>query len=525
MRNPMRVVSEQIISPFFNWLSFSGIRSSFRVIGSTFWPSAHPRSEGTIINYDLARQYYRNSGDNALGASFAKPIIDLQVGFIGIPTVQVDDIDEDDPPNSTVDTDTNDFLNECISDSWAPDLQEMFKSALRDSKVIVRFRRPDILDPLMTIDEADRYTIECIPPERVTLEYNLHNKNIIEKATVIHRMIIVVQEGDVATGLEPIEEEHDIVEIVTRDDYTYFDQNTHTWLADMAAPNRWGFVPFVEVFNEWDAALQGGQSDIESVIPFLNAFHDVLAQGLQAHKYHSTPKIKMKLMDVGNFIKNNFPDAWDETTGRIKQGATVNWSGREIIFFNSEEDGSFLEAKSVLGDTRALLDFLIDCISIASQTPEWAFMRVDSGSANSDRNAQTVPFLRKVMRKRISFNKPIQTLCKMALVAYGEIPYSPKVVWDTVRPDDQLVMAQAFQQIIMGLEVAAQRGEISDNTYRETIRQFLPLMGDGVTEAKTAIPPPPPPPQLMPGESQNGNTPSSGTSSVPVKAGQQGGNE
>jgi hypothetical protein len=65
----------------------------------------------------------------------------------------------------------------------------------------------------------------------------------------------------------------------------------------------------------------------------------------------------------------------------------------------------FLEAQSVLGDTKTLLEFLIDCICIASQTPEWAFMRVDSGSANSDRNAQTVPFVKKIERKRRNFAK------------------------------------------------------------------------------------------------------------------------
>jgi len=511
----LRQVSEQILtSPIFSFFSFAGIRSAFRLVGGTFWPKAHPRDEGTIVNYDLCRQMYRNSGDNALGTAFAKPIVDLQVGFIGIPTVQIDDASND----------VNDLLNECITDSWAGDLQEMFKDAIRDSKIIVRFRRPDVLDPLMTMDEADHFRIECVPPERVDLEYNMHNKNIIEKATVIHRMTILVKEGDISMGLQPQYEEHDVIEEITRDSYTYFDQTANAYIGDMAASNSWGFVPFVEVYNEWDSALQGGQSDLESVIPFLNAFHDVMAQGLQAHRYHSTPKIKMKLVDVGNFIRNNFPEAWDETTGTIKQGASVNWSGREIIFFNSEEDGEFLEAKSVLGDTRSLLDFLIDCISIASQTPEWAFMRVDAGSANSDRNAQTVPFIRKIMRKRISFNKAIQQLCKMALVAYGEIPYSPKVVWDVVRPDDQLVLAQAFQQIIMGLEVAAQRGEISDDTYRETIRQFLPLMGDSQTEIANAIQPPPMP-ALPAGNPQNGNTPAGGTSSVPVKAGPQGGNE
>ena len=67
----------------------------------------------------------------------------------------------------------------------------MFKESIRDSKVIVRLRKPDILDPLMTLEEAEHFQVECIPPERVDIQYNMRNRNIIEQVTVIHRMVIV----------------------------------------------------------------------------------------------------------------------------------------------------------------------------------------------------------------------------------------------------------------------------------------------------------------------------------------------
>lgn len=513
VRNIFRVVAEQFSSPF-SWISISGIRSTFRLVGNRFWPKTHPLAEGTIVNYDYTRALYRNSGENQLGGGFAKPIINLPVAFIGIPTVSVGDeiLDQ--------------FLNECLTIYWSAEFQQMLRDAMRDSRVIVRVGRHDILDPLMTMEESQHLFIECIPPERVELERNMRNKNIIERALIIHRMTIITSEGDIALGIEPQTEEHDVLEIVTRDQYRFFDQNTNTWLTDMATPNPDGFVPFLEVANEWDASLQGGQSDLESVIPFINAFHDVVIQGLQAHKYHSTPKVKLKLADVTPFIKNNFPAAWDETTGTVKPGTEISWQGREIIFLQSEDEMEFLEAASVLGDTKTLAEFLIDCICIASETPEWAFMRVDSGSANSDRNAQTVPFLKKIDKKRVNFAKSVQQLCKMALVMYGEIPVTPKVMWQVVRADDQLIISQAFQQLLMGLEVALQAGEISDTTYRETIRQFLPFMAGGPEEAlqgaadlkkrMAALP--------APVVSQNGNTPH-GTSSVPVKSGPQGANQ
>lgn len=462
-------ISEMLSAPF-TWVSFTGIRSTFRLVGQVFWPKSHPAGEGTIVNYDMTRAMYRNSGDNALGAAFAKPIVDLQVGFIGIPRATTG--------NETIDQ----YLNECISTYWTDEIQQFIRDSIRDSKVIVRVSKPDILDPLMTMEEADHCKLECIPPERVSIERNVRNRNIIERATVLHRMTFVIDEGDPTMNVEPREEEHDVLEIIDRDSYRFFDQFTNEWLTEMETPNTAQVVPLIEIHHEWDASLQGGQSDLESVIPFIHAFHDVVAQGLQAHRYHSTPKVKLKLSDVAPFIRNNFPDAWDETTGTVRNGAEISWRGREIIFLQAEDDMDFLEATSVLGDTKILAEFLIDCICIASQTPEWAFMRVDSGSANSDRNAQTVPFVKKIGKKRNGFQKYVQEVCKVALVLSGEIPYRPKVTWEVVRADDQVVTMQAFQQLMMGIEVARQRGEISDATYQEAMRQFLPMMGSNSQE-------------------------------------------
>ncbi len=469
----LKSVAEMIVPPW-GWFSFDGIRSSFRAVGLRFWPQSHPTGAGTVVNYDYCRKLYRNSGDNAFGGGFAKPIVDLQVGFIGLPFA------------STQDEETDDFLNECLTDHWADELQQMLRDAMRDSKTIVRLRKPDILDPLMTIEEAQHCTLEIIPPDRVDIERSLTNRNIIERAVILHHMTFVIDDGDVATGVEPQVEEHDVLEVITRDRYTFFDKTTNTWLDDLASPNRWGFVPVEEVYNEWDAALEGGQSDFETVIPFINAFHDLLAQGLQAHKYHSTPKVKLKLGDVAPFIKNNFPEALDEN-GNIKPNAEISWRGREILFLQDTDDMEFLEARSVLGDTKTLAEFIIDCICIASQTPEWAFMRVDSGSANSDRNAQTVPFVKKIERKRKNFNKHVQNLCKMVMVVVGEIPVRPTLTWEVIRVDDQMIEMQAFQQLVMGLEVAAQRGEISDETYRKMMRQFIPMMKRSDQEAKDAL--------------------------------------
>lgn len=496
----MAVIGEQIrdlTRTIFPPWNFGGIRTWARNLGITFW--SKPDFASTQVNYEYTRELYRNEGSYCLGSGFAKPIVDLQVAFVGIPIA------------NTENERTNDFLNECLQNYWIDEIQQILRDSIRDSKVVVRLRRPDIFDPLMTIDESEHGALELIPPERVQIERNVRNKNIIERAVVDHRMLFVIDAGDPASGRDPTTEEHEIQEIITRDGYRFYDRTDNRWLTELASRNTWNFVPLLEIYNEWDASLQGGQSDLETPLPFMKAFHDVLSQGLQAHRYHSTPKVIMNLADVAPFIKNNFPEAVDPETGDIRPHAEISWRGREILFLQTGDDMKFLEAKSVLGDTRSLLEFLIDCICVAAQTPEWAFMRVEGGTANSDRNAQTVPFLKKIDRKRRNFTKPVQELLKMILVANDLIPVRAELSWEMARADDLVVYTQAFQQLVMGLEVAVSRGEISDETYQRMIKQFLPAMKSTRQESIDAeknkeIPQVTGQPQ--PQQSQNGSQPS-----------------
>jgi hypothetical protein len=486
--------------------AWGGLRSRFRSVGNLFW-GKQPAYDNTVLNFDLARQFYRNDGaDSSLGAAFCKPIIDLQVEFMGIPHA------------STEDDDMDDRLNECFEIYWADELQQMLRNAMRDSKTVVRIYQDSIADPLITQEEREHCRLEVIDPERVTIQRPLRNKNIIERAVVYHRWLMVDEEGKPEEGILAKTSEHEILEIITPDKVRFFDKTDNVELIELNYINRFGFVPLEEVYNEYDSSLSGGQSDLESVVPLIRALHDVMAQGLMAHKYHSIPKVKFKVKEIEPFIKNNFPSALDEN-GQLKPGAGISWKGKEVLFFSENEDAEFLEAKSVLGDTKSLIEILFDFICIASHTPEWAFMRVDSGSANSDRNAQTVPFVKKIARKRRGFTRPIQNLCKMYMSINEFTPIRAKLSWEPVRADDQMVLMQALQQLIMGLEVAKQSGVISDRTYQEMIRMFIPMMKNPKQEAKDAesnvileLPP-------APGDTANGN--GSG-SKAKIAAGPQG---
>lgn len=518
--NPVKRISEMVVDAS-RWPStilsawgpftFSGLRSRFRVLASKYWGNS-PAYENTLINYDLARQLYRNDGKNNLGSGFCKPIVDLQVEFMGLPTATVE--------SEVID----DQLNACLHDFWADGLMQMFRDAIRDSKVIVRIKQPPGNDPLMTAEEREHCIIECIVPERVIINRDPLNQNIIVSATVTHRILFVEEPADPANGILPKEVEHEVIEMITPQDYRYFDVTEDEELESWGQRNTWGFVPLLEVWNEFDAELNGGLSDLESVYPFIAAFHDVFSQSLQAHKYHSTPKVKFKIKDIGQFLKNNFGDAFDPDTGRIKPQSEISWTGKEMIFIEADEEAGFLEAKSVLGDSKILLDFIFECICVASQTPPWAFMKV-IGAANTAQNAQTVPFTMKVKRKRINYQKPVQDLLKMYLKIIGITPTRASISWGAVQPADEQVETTAFQQLVMGLEVAAQRGIISDTTYREEIRKFLDTMKNPTEEAadakKNVQPALPAGAQGDPATSNGSGNPKN----VPVVAGPQGRNE
>lgn len=499
------------IIPVWGPFSFTGLRSNFRVATSKYW-GATPAYENTIINYDLARQIYRNDGtDSNLGALFGRPIVDLQVEFMGIPNASTE--------NETID----DLLNDCLHIYWADEINQIFRDAIRDSKTVVRIRRPSLDDPLMTATDREHCVLELIVPERVLIERDPFNKSVIKSAVITHDIVMQDEPFDWEVGALPVEREHQVLEIITPIDIRFFDKTDMKELTDLSTLNDWGFVPLIEIYNEWDTSLQGGQSDLEPVYPFIRAFHDVLAQSLQAHKYHSIPKVKFQITDVAQFIKNNFPEALDTSTGQIKPQTTISWRGKETIFLQADEDAGFLEARSVLGDSKTLLEFLLDCVSIASETPKWAFMVVDQGASDQAQNARTVPFAKKIKRKRINYTRPIQDLLKMYLKILGIAPIRAKITWEAQQAQELVTETQALQQLIMGLEVAAQRGIISDTTYREMLRQFVPVMKSPEQEAEDAksnVQLAVAPTNVPAGSNGKGNP-----DNVPIGAGPQGKNE
>ncbi len=456
MRTPWRVVAEMWSVP-----TWGGLRSIFRVVNTAFYPT-QPAYDNTVLNYDQLRQLYRNdASDSNLGAGFAKPIVDRAVEFIGIPTISSDDdvLDEK--------------VNDVIKKYWAPQIQEMLRNSIRDSKTFVRLYQDNFGDPLVTSEEREAGMLAIIDPERITVTYDPQFPQRMTQATII-TWVPWPDPNDgnpvPATGHRAQVELHEIWEVISPNNYRYYDKTEMHWIIDWERDNPEGFIPIVEVFNEYDSTLSGGQSDLESVHPFITSFHEVLRQSLQAHRYHSVPKLKFKVRDITSFLRNNFPETIDEF-GNPVPGSTIKWQGKEVLFIGQEDDLEFIEATSVLGESKELLSFLVDCIAIASETPEEFFMRAEQGvSAAGDK--KILAFEKKIERKRVNFQPFIQRLIKMHLSMNGRSPATVEIIWDEIRTENIVALAQALQQTVMSLEVLLERKIISDNTAREALSMF-----------------------------------------------------
>lgn len=457
-----------------SWVhSFTG---GIRTLRRSFWPTT-PSYVGTKISYDLTRQLYRNDNKTAsLGAGFARRIINSTVDFMELPRAASGDeiVDE--------------FLNKCIGVYWRGEIQQMLRDACRDADTVVRVKRHDPNNKLVSAEEWESCYLEIIPPERCGIYYKQNgDKWEIEIAYVRHETDEIIQSA-IDSGrslMQPQVRQHVIIEEITPERFRYWDETEGKWLDELEQANAWGFVNLVEVHNEYDSALEGGQSDFESCLPFIMAFHDVMGQSLIAHKAHSIPKAKFKVHDMTQFIANNWPDSFDhDEFGQpvlSSFSGNISWKGTEVFFMEAEEDAEYMEVKSALGDSKTLLDFLLVCIAISSETPKSILM--DQTAQDAD---EMIPFSKKINRKRGFFTDPIQRICKMVLSINLMEPVKVPLTWDEITPDIALKKAQVLQQDVMSLEVAATRQVVSDRTMREHLRSSIPSMKSPQQEAQDA---------------------------------------
>lgn len=445
-----------------------GEQSGLRITRTTgFRLGSGYQVDTSRVDYQLARELYRNTNDRyKLGAAFAKPVVNTLAGFMGAPKFV----------HRGGDDETQAFLDQTF-ERWVGKILRLQRNALRDGDV---FARIDTRINRFDDRALPELYLRLIPPEWCTpilnpvtgamqefviawpvyqARYDASGKRLDSKPqyTIIERITATERTFDVEGYAPPGTLE--MVELENKDQR-----------------NSWGFVPVVHFKNEGEENQIYGSSELEPVLPFIRAYHDVMKFAIEGAKLFARPKVKFQVDEVKTFLANNFSS--DElASGRI------SFSDREIMFFQNGEDAEFMTADSGLAGTTLLLEFLFYCIVDVSQTPEFAFGTAVASSKASV--SEQMPVLgRNVERKRGEYEDPYKELGTMfvAMAAKdGTLDARPEtyevdVKWDEIDPQDDSEYATMLSTFVAGLRDAVDAGFMSLQAAVEELGRFVPSM-------------------------------------------------
>ncbi len=448
-RQPRRSIIQRLLAPLGE---ISVLRNAWPS-GWAFQYMTPYRLDSSRVDYDLARQLYRNTADKyKLGAGFARPIINTTAGFMGAPHFTHPDPDADQ-------------VLEQIMTRWTGKVLRINRNTLRDGDVFARIARvPDRFNP-----KEEVFNLQLIPPEWVTpvtdpLTGQWQQMVIRYPVTVTDAQGRTVTEYTLTEVLTP---KSRAIEADGRAPAEVRQQNREE-------PNPWSFIPVVHFRNEAEENQLYGCSDLEPVEPFMKAYHDTMLFAVQGSKLFSRPKAKFSLKSVEKFLRDNFSE--DE----IKAGK-LKFADKEIFLLQEGDDASFITADSGLAGITTLLKFLYFCIVDVSETPEFAFgTAVQSSKASV--SEQMVPLARKIRRKRGIFEEPYGELASMYLAMWAKVEnrvldtYQVDIGWDELSPKNDKETADTIKTLVEGLVTGIEAGLVSVDAAAEFLREFVPTM-------------------------------------------------
>jgi hypothetical protein len=416
----------------------------------------------TRVDYELARQLYHNTHDDyKLGAGFAKPIVNTLAGFMGVPHFRCQD------------EEAQKVLDEHVN-RWVSRMQRTHQLSLRDGDCFVMLANLENDDQLF-LDEENRIDYIIIPPEQIAdIELDLITRR--PKAYAI----------EARAKWDAGQREYAVMQRITAEEITVkVEGDAPEGLTNEIRPNPWGFTPIVHFKNEPEETELYGTSELEPIEPYLKAYHDVMLHAMQGSKMHSTPRLKLKLRDVQGFLQNNFPEAL-KAVQRGEQ-ANIDLKGHELLIFTDEEDASFIEAQSTIGDAESLLKLLFYCIVDVSEVPEFAF-GVHTPSSHASVKEQMPLLVRRVARKREMVTENWQTLARMLLVMHSKITgkkfesYEVGIAWDAVIERDEKEYADTINTLVNALNTALLGGFISLEAAVDLLAQYIDTMKEYATD-------------------------------------------
>lgn len=391
------------------------------------------RLDSSEVNYELARALYYNQDQRyKLGAGFARPAVDVPVGFMGVPRLTAED------PT----TDAQEQLDRHVK-SWAGQIIKGHKMAIRDGEVMVRLRplnRSSAYQALYADDFTD-LELALVPTEAFEIISKDEDLDSIEAIKFKHVFLAPNEGGNEMKELI-------LYEIITADEIILEYANNEK--PRRVLPNPSGFVPAVHLENEPEIHQLHASSDLEPLEPYLKFYNDVMLHAGSASALHSTAKLILRARDIERFLTNNFSDA-EITEGRLR------FKNKDVLFFESgdpaintsgsalyAEGAEIVQARAPLGDTNTLLEYIFLNIVDVSEVPEWAFGGAIASSKASV-SEQSAPLVHKVSRKRTMVEECWKLAGRMMIKTVLDEIQDVDIEWDSLALRDLKTEAEAFR--------------------------------------------------------------------------------
>jgi len=166
-------------------------------------------------------------------------------------------------------------------------------------------------------------------------------------------------------------------------------------------------LPVVHFANEREGRMLYGVSEYQSLYYLFANYHAVLAAAIKGNIFNSTSVPTVSgLKNVKQFLELNAQQETDEN-GKIQYN--LKWDANKMLVAGEGGKIDMLQATGTAGDAQIILNILFWLISQNSETPEFAFgTAVQSSKASV--SEQTPMLIKKAIRKQGQMEAPVRQL-------------------------------------------------------------------------------------------------------------------
>lgn len=419
------------------------------------------RLDSSEVDVSLARKlYYNRDSRYKLGAGFARPAVDVPVGFMGVPILTAIDAEVGE---------AQEWLDRSM-EAWGGQVSKAHKMCLRDGEVLVRLvpkNRSDAYNKLFGPDDKD-LDLVLIPAEAFEVITAPEDIDSVEAIKVKH----VFLRPDSGNSMREVT----LYEIISADSIVLEYENGEEPRREMKNPM--GFIPAVVLENESESGQLHASSELEPLEPYLKFYNDVMLHAGSSSQLHSTAKLIIRARSIDRFLNANFT----ETEVNEKR---LRFKNKDVLFFESGdpaisatgsniygEGADIIQARAPLGDTTTLLEFIFLNIVDASEVPEWAFGGAIASSKASV-GEQSSPLVHKVIRKRKMVEGAWSLIGRMMLKSVLNVNTRVEVTWDTLGMRDLKTEGEAFRNFAEAFIALNDAQTVSKHTMNSALSKIV----------------------------------------------------